>query len=131
MTLVLIAIACGVLAVLYGIVTSMQVLKAPAGNQRMVDIAAAITVTDNCDPNPTVRLVSITSNEPDNGLGDGDTASDIQGAVPGTDDRQFRLRAERSGGGTGRVYTIVYEARDASGNRTPQQATVHVPHSKK
>lgn len=42
MTLVLIAIACGVLAVLYGIVTSMQVLKAPAGNQRMVDIAGAI-----------------------------------------------------------------------------------------
>ncbi|GAA4007699.1 sodium-translocating pyrophosphatase [Sphingomonas swuensis] len=42
MTLVLIAIACGVLAVVYGIVTSGQVLRAPAGNQRMVDIAAAI-----------------------------------------------------------------------------------------
>ena len=100
-------------------------------NHKLVDIAAAITVTDNCDPNPTVRLVSISSNEPDNGLGDGDTANDVQGAAPGTDDRQFRLRAERSGGGTGRVYTIVYEAMDTSGNRTPQQATVRVPHSKK
>src|SRR6478736_2027346 len=36
------AIACGLLAVLYGIFTATQVLRAPAGNQRMQDIAAAI-----------------------------------------------------------------------------------------
>jgi K(+)-stimulated pyrophosphate-energized sodium pump len=42
MTAVLVAIGCGLLAVLYGIVTSGQVLKSPAGNQRMVDIAGAI-----------------------------------------------------------------------------------------
>src|SRR5690606_27003664 len=42
MNVVLIAIACGVLAVLYGIVTISQVLKAPAGNERMQDIAAAV-----------------------------------------------------------------------------------------
>ena len=42
MTVVLIAIACGVAAVLYGILTSMQVLKASAGNERMVAVAAAI-----------------------------------------------------------------------------------------
>ena len=42
MNLTLIAIACGLVAVLYGIFTSSQVLKAPAGNQRMVDIASAI-----------------------------------------------------------------------------------------
>jgi K(+)-stimulated pyrophosphate-energized sodium pump len=42
MNLTLIAIACGVIAVLYGIFTSSQVLKAPAGNQRMIDIASAI-----------------------------------------------------------------------------------------
>jgi K(+)-stimulated pyrophosphate-energized sodium pump len=42
MDLVLIAIVCGVIAILYGIVTSRQVLSQPAGNQRMVDIAAAI-----------------------------------------------------------------------------------------
>jgi K(+)-stimulated pyrophosphate-energized sodium pump len=42
MNLTLIAIACGVVAVLYGILTSSQVLKASAGNQRMQDIAAAI-----------------------------------------------------------------------------------------
>ncbi len=42
MDIVLIAIGCGVLAVLYGIVTAAQVLRAPAGDARMQDIAAAI-----------------------------------------------------------------------------------------
>jgi K(+)-stimulated pyrophosphate-energized sodium pump len=42
MNVVLIAIACGLLAVLYGIVTITQVLKAPAGSERMQDIAAAV-----------------------------------------------------------------------------------------
>ncbi len=42
MDTVLIAILCGVAAVLYGILTAMQVLRAPAGNERMQQIAAAI-----------------------------------------------------------------------------------------
>ncbi|WP_265528508.1 sodium-translocating pyrophosphatase [Sphingomicrobium marinum] len=42
MNLLLIAIACGFLAVLYGIITSRQVLGAPAGNERMVEVAGAI-----------------------------------------------------------------------------------------
>jgi K(+)-stimulated pyrophosphate-energized sodium pump len=37
-----IAIACGLLAVLYGFVTSRQVLGASAGNEKMQEIAAAI-----------------------------------------------------------------------------------------
>ena len=42
MSLLLIAIICGVIAVLYGVVTTMQVLRAPAGNERMRDIASAV-----------------------------------------------------------------------------------------
>jgi K(+)-stimulated pyrophosphate-energized sodium pump len=42
MTVVLIAIACGLAAILYGIITSMQVLKPSAGNERMMAVAAAI-----------------------------------------------------------------------------------------
>jgi len=42
MNLTLIAIACGLIAVLYGIFTSRQVLNAPAGNQRMIEVAGAI-----------------------------------------------------------------------------------------
>src|SRR3954454_21622991 len=42
MNIVLIAIACGLAAVLYGIITSFQVLKAPAGSERMQSIAGAV-----------------------------------------------------------------------------------------
>jgi len=97
-------------------------------NHKLVPITATIVATDTCDASPVVRLISITSNEADNGLGDGDQPQDIQGASFGTDDRQFLLRSERSGNGSGRVYTITYSATDASGNTTVRQATVTVPH---
>ena len=42
MTIVYAAILCGLIAVAYGIITSQQVLRAPAGNEKMQDIAAAI-----------------------------------------------------------------------------------------
>ena len=42
MTPVYLAMICGVIAVLYGAFTSAQVLRAPAGDARMQDIAAAI-----------------------------------------------------------------------------------------
>ena len=42
MTVVLIAIACGLVAVLYGIITSVQVLRASPGNERMIAVAEAI-----------------------------------------------------------------------------------------
>jgi hypothetical protein len=97
-------------------------------NHKLVAIRATITSQDTCDAAPQIRLVSITSDEPDNGTGDGNTEGDVAGAEFGTDDREFQLRAERAGSGDGRVYTITYEARDASGNATTQTATVTVPH---
>ncbi|THD34782.1 MAG: sodium-translocating pyrophosphatase [Sphingomonas sp.] len=42
MTIVYAAIVCGLIAVAYGIITSMQVLRAPAGNEKMQDIASAV-----------------------------------------------------------------------------------------
>ncbi|MBA4305921.1 MAG: sodium-translocating pyrophosphatase [Sphingopyxis sp.] len=42
MSLTVIAILCGLLAVVYGFVTSRQVLSASAGNEKMQEIAAAI-----------------------------------------------------------------------------------------
>jgi len=97
-------------------------------DHKLVTIHANVTVSDVCNPNPTFVLTSITSNEPDNGLGDGDTANDIQGAAYGTPDVEFALRAERSGKGAGRVYTVVYTAYDGSGNSSQAVATVVVPH---
>jgi triacylglycerol esterase/lipase EstA (alpha/beta hydrolase family) len=99
-------------------------------NHQLQEVVATIAVTDDHDPHPTVKLVSITSSEPDNGLGDGDTPNDIQQAAFGTDDRQFLLRAERSGTGPGRTYTVTYEARDAAGNATQVSVQVTAPHDK-
>jgi hypothetical protein len=96
-------------------------------DHKLIPVTATITAVDDFDPNPKVVLVSILSNEPDDGLGDGDTPKDIQEAVFGTDDRSFLLRAERSGTGTGRVYTVTYQATDASGNATTVSAQVTVP----
>jgi K(+)-stimulated pyrophosphate-energized sodium pump len=42
MNLLYIALVCGLLAVLYGIITSRQVLGMSAGNQRMIEVSAAI-----------------------------------------------------------------------------------------
>jgi K(+)-stimulated pyrophosphate-energized sodium pump len=42
MNLLYIAIFCGLVAVLYGIITSRQVLGMSAGNQRMIEVSAAI-----------------------------------------------------------------------------------------
>jgi endo-1,4-beta-xylanase len=88
-----------------------------------------VAASDVCDPNPTLRLVSITSNEGALANGSGHASPDIQDAQFGTDDRQFLLRAERAGGGTGRIYTITYEAEDATGNATLRQVTVAVAKS--
>src|ERR1041384_8557091 len=42
MNLIAIALVCGLIAVLYGVITSRQVLGMSAGNQRMIEVAAAI-----------------------------------------------------------------------------------------
>jgi hypothetical protein len=95
-------------------------------NHELVTITATVVATDICDADPEITLVSVTSNEPDNGLGEGDTEGDIVIV----DDFTIELRAERSGNGTGRVYTVTYEAEDDSGNVTVEEATVIVPKSK-
>ena len=94
-------------------------------NHKMVAVHPIIQVSDNLDLHSVVKLVSVTSNEPDNGLGDGDTANDIVIQPDGT----ILLRAERSGKGNGRIYTITYSAQDAAGNITVKTITVLVPHN--
>lgn len=98
-------------------------------NHQFVPVTITVTSTDVCDSNPAIRLVSITSNEAADAPGSGNTSPDVRGATFGTDDRQFELRAERSGRGTGRIYTITYEAEDRSGNKTTRSVTVTVPKS--
>lgn len=95
-------------------------------NHKMVPIEANVVATDNC-PGVSFALAGVVSNEPDDGIGDGNTVDDIQGAEPGTPDLSISLRAERAGPGNGRVYTATYTATDGSGNETDGAATVTVP----
>jgi len=92
-------------------------------NNKMVSVTATITVKDDYDPEPEIKLESITASETL-------AANDIQNAQLGTDDRQFSLTAEREGTNlAGRIYTITYSATDASGNKTTASATTIVPHN--
>jgi len=102
-----------------------SVLSPP--NHKMVPIRLSWNATDDASGIASVKLVSVTSNEPDNGSGDGNTANDIQGADIGTADEEILLRAERSGNGNGRIYTIVYKATDLAGNASTATITVKVP----
>lgn len=91
-------------------------------NGKLVSITAAITVRDDYDPEPEIKLESITETEML-------AAGDIQDAQIGTDDRSFSLAAKRAGNNmAGHIYTVTYSATDASGNKATASATVTVPH---
>ncbi|RCW46385.1 pectin methylesterase-like acyl-CoA thioesterase [Paenibacillus prosopidis] len=96
-------------------------------NHQLETVNASIYADDGMSGIDSVVLASITSNEPDDGLGYGDQPNDIQGAQYGTPDTSFMLRAERAGTGSGRVYTITYNATDKVGNKTTVSVTVTVP----
>lgn len=99
-------------------------------NHKMREVEVRLRIRDRCTTREDlhVELVSVQSNEPDNGSGDGNTRDDIQDADIGTDDREVSLRAERSGSGHGRVYTLTYRVTDAAGLMTDVEARVYVPH---
>jgi uncharacterized repeat protein (TIGR01451 family) len=90
-------------------------------DHKTVNVTVNYTATDNCGS--VSSMLSIASNEPVNGLGDGDTAPDWEVL----DAHHVRLRAERSGRGTGRVYTITIIATDSAGNSSSRQVFVSVP----
>jgi len=108
------------------LIPSPAVLWPP--NHKLRPIELTVVATDACDPSPVFALESVTSSEPDNGTGDGDTTGDIQGVQPGTDDRSSSLRSERAGNGGGRVYTVIGSVTDASANATDGTAQIVVPH---
>jgi large repetitive protein len=88
-------------------------------NHQMVLVTVSATVIDSVDDAPITRIISVKSNRPLNGTGDGDIAPDWNILGP----MQLELRSERSSG-IDRKYTITVESVDASGNTTT--ATVEV-----
>ena len=88
----------------------------------MAPVTVTASASDICDAAPVCKITSVSSNEPVNGTGDGDTAPDwvITGNLTAN------LRAERAG--SGRVYTITVACTDASGNSSTKTTAVTVPH---
>jgi hypothetical protein len=103
-------------------------LKPP--NHKMVTVTAtAPTLTDPAGGSGPdgLTLLSVTSSQPDSGLGPDDVAGDIQDWSTGTNpaDTGGQLRAERYG--SARTYTLTYQGKDLAGNTKNCLATVTVP----
>ena len=98
-------------------------------NHTMHVVARGVSASDVCDAAPALAF-SIASDEPENGLGDGDTAPDWTVQASGASLADVLVRAERSGLGNGRVYSISATATDRAGNASsPSRGTVTVPHN--
>jgi uncharacterized repeat protein (TIGR01451 family) len=93
-------------------------------NHKMRDVTINYTATDGC-AGVNCQITDITSNEPINGTGDGDTAPDWEFV----DEHHVRLRAESAGGGIGRIYTITVTCTDSAGNVATKTIEVHVGHN--
>ena len=91
-------------------------------NHKMKNVTVNYTSSDNC-PGPISCQINVTSDEPENGTGDGDQAPDWDVL----NDHHIKLRAERAGNGDGRVYTIKVTCTDQYGNATDSVRTVLVP----
>jgi len=81
---------------------------------------------------PVTLSATVASNEPEEGLGDGDMAPDW--TIPVIDQEmrliQLLLRAERSGSGNGRVYSVVITVTDDSNNSSSATVEIVVAHDK-
>jgi hypothetical protein len=102
--------------VITGMSATPSVLWPP--NHRLVDVTVAYDVTDNCGV--PVCVLQVASDEPDGRCHGGRDWVVV-------DDHHVRLRAERSGRGDGRVYTIRATCSDTAGGGSSESVTVSVP----
>jgi hypothetical protein len=83
--------------------------------------------TDPQGGDVTIEITGVTQDEPLNGVADGNTSPD---AGPGPTSNSVFLRAERSGQGDGRVYTISFTATNELGASCSGTVTVGVSHDR-
>jgi hypothetical protein len=95
-------------------------------NRRMHQVQIGIEARDACDPDAACVLTSVESNERDrNWWNWKDKSGDARIVGP----RTVELRAERSGFGSGRVYTVRFECTDTTaGNVAQGSVQIMVPH---
>ncbi len=91
-------------------------------NHEMVSVTLHASVSDNVDPAPVTRIFGVISSEKSRGLADDDIGPDYEITGPMT----VNLRAERYGSAP-RVYRIMVQSRDKTGNASSQIVTVVVP----
>ncbi len=108
--------------VISGLAISQPVLWPP--NHQMVPETLSYAVATTCDPSPTLA-VSVVSNQPSNGTGDGDTAPDWIVIDP----HDLQLRAERAASLGARVYTVTVTATDSAAASGSSSVSVNVPMS--
>ena len=92
-------------------------------NHQFEDVSIVGVMDSDGDP-VAITITGITQDEPLNGGGQGNTCPDAIGVGTAT----ASLRAEREGGGDGRVYHISFTADDGRGGRCTTTVTVCVPH---
>jgi uncharacterized repeat protein (TIGR01451 family) len=93
-------------------------------NHKFHTVAVDYDVNDICDPNPQCAL-SVESDEPPNGTGDGNTSEDWQVL----NEHAVDLRAERKGNGDSRVYTVTITCTNSFGLSASTPVEIVVPHS--
>lgn len=91
-------------------------------NHKMRNVGVSYASTDNF-PGAVSCTMSVASNEPVTSAGDNTSPDWIV-----MNNLAAQLRAERSGAGGGRIYTITITCTDAAGNSTSKWTTVVVPH---
>lgn len=99
-------------------------------NHKMVDIEIVANANDNSG-GPITLSVTVVSNEPIDGTGDGDMTPDWTEPLIDQENGIIRLqlRSERSGSGNGRIYTLSITATDDSDNFSTAEVDISVPHN--
>lgn len=99
---------------------STGVLARP--NHQMELLTIAVAATDAVTSAPACSVTDVSSNESQNGTGDGNSSEDWSITGPLT----LELRSERAGNGTGRIYTVAVRCSDEVGNASSATTTVSV-----
>ena len=99
----------------------------PNHSYHTINITDLVASASSCDGTVNLNSVvidTVTSDEVENGNGDGNTNNDI---VISCNRKSVQLRAERDGSGDGRVYTITFKVTDSFGASSTVTAKVTVP----
>jgi hypothetical protein len=95
-------------------------------NRSMIDVGLTATARDGCEGRLPVSVSVFADEDGDSPTGQSNSSPDAVRVGIGT----LRLRAERHRDGDGRVYLVVVDATDSSGNRGVNCCTAVVPYSK-